>query len=546
MQGRTYLLLWALSLPPIALALPPANDESIQADEKLLKDAKLDTDGPALLAFFRQRTLTDADRKQLVALVGRLGSDRFAEREEASRQLIARGTSALPFLREAIQSADAEVARRAQECVEQIEAGPGSALPMAAARLLARRKPDGAVAALLAYVPYADDETVEEEILTALLTLTPDGAPAAPLTAALADSQPARRAAAAGVVGRKGDKAQREAVRKLLADKDAKVRLRAARGLVGAGEREAVPTLVDLLGEGPLPMAWGAEEMLYRLAGDKGPAVSIGGGEAEARRKCRDAWAAWWKENGPKVDLARAEEVERLLGLTLGIEFNTGHVWECGPDGRVRWEFTKLAGPMEAQVLPGGRVLIAESNNHLVSERDLKGNILWQKKLDGDQPTGCQRLANGNTFVSTYSSAMEFAPDGTRVYHLKIPGSNAIRKHRIGHVVYATDDEIVEVDTAGARIRSVPLPKESMWVGIEDLPGGRFLLANSSSGRVIEVDPSGKIVWESKVPGACGVARLPNGHTLVATVNRVVELDRTGKEVWERRSDGYVRRVHRR
>ena len=45
-------------------------------------------------------------------------------------------------------------------------------------------------------------------------------------------------------------------------------------------------------------------------------------------------------------------------------------------------------------------------------------------------------------------------------------------------------------------------------------------------GRVIEVDATGKIVWEAKVAGACGVARLPGGTTLVAANQRVVELDR--------------------
>jgi hypothetical protein len=85
-----------------------------------------------------------------------------------------------------------------------------------------------------------------------------------------------------------------------------------------------------------------------------------------------------------------------------------------------------------------------------------------------------------------------------------------------------------------------------MWVGIEDLPGERYLLASSGAGRVIEVDKTGKVLWEAKVAGACGVTRLPNGHTLVATRGQVVELDRAGKTVWERHSDGYVRRVHRR
>jgi hypothetical protein len=142
---------------------------------------------------------------------------------------------------------------------------------------------------------------------------------------------------------------------------------------------------------------------------------------------------------------------------------------------------------------------------------------------------------------------MEYSRDGKQLYSISLGGgSNAIRKHRNGNVLYATDGEIVEMDTTGKRVRSIPLPRESMWVGIQDLPGDRFMVANSSSGRVLEVDAKGKILWEGKVAGACGVARLPNGNTLVATASLVVELNRQGKQVWEKRSEGYVRRVHRR
>jgi outer membrane protein assembly factor BamB len=262
--------------------------------------------------------------------------------------------------------------------------------------------------------------------------------------------------------------------------------------------------------------------------------------------KTRDAWAAWWQKHGSTVDLALLDGRALLLGLTLGIEYNTGKVWEAGPDGVLRWELDNLSGPMDAQVLSAGRILVAEANAKRVSERDLKGTILWEKKLEAE-PTGVQRLPSGNTFVSTYSSVMEFRRDGTQAWSFNLPGgSNAIRKARNGNVIYATQSELVEVDSAGNRVRAVPIPKENMWVGIQDLPGDRYLLANSSTGRVVEIDKAGKVIWEGKVPGACGVERLPNGNTLVATSGRVVELDRTGKQLWERRSGGYVRRVHRR
>ena len=101
-------------------------------------------------------------------------------------------------------------------------------------------------------------------------------------------------------------------------------------------------------------------------------------------------------------------------------------------------------------------------------------------------------------------------------------------------------------DMAGKQVRVIPLPKNPMWVGLEEVEGDRFLVANSETGRVIEIDPAGKVLWETNVPGACGVARLPGGTTLVATSKRVVEVDRQGKVVWEKTAAGYARRVHRR
>jgi hypothetical protein len=545
-HSRVTLALVALA---VALALPPrplAADEAAEADEKVLKDAGVGTDGPALLDFFRRRTLSDVDRKRIGGLIGQLGSNSFEDREQASRSLRARGTPAVPFLRRALGEADLEVARRARLCLEEIENGPGPALAAAAARTLARRQPPGTVPTLLAYLPHADDETVEEAVLGALLATSPEGKPDRGLAAALEDPFPLRREAAAHVLGRKGDTAQRAAVRQLLADKEVRVRFRAAQALLVAGrDRAAVPALINLLADAPPALAWQAEETLHLLAGAQAPDVSAGDRDEAGRRKCRDAWMAWWTEHGAGADLARLTEAGRLLGLTLGIEYNTGRVWECGMDGKLRWEITGLAGPMEAQVLPGGRVLIAEANNNKVSERHVKGKVLWEKHVPGG-PTGCQRLPNGNTFVSTYTSVMEFDRAGKQVYSFNLPGSNAIRKQPNGHILYARDGEIVEVDTAGKQVRVVPLPRQTMYVGVQGLPGDRFLVANSSTGQVLEVDQTGKVLREDRVPGACGVSRLPNGHTLVSAKNLVVELDRSGRRVWEQRSAGYVRRVHRR
>src|SRR5205085_244490 len=92
--------------------------------------------------------------------------------------------------------------------------------------------------------------------------------------------------------------AAQDKVHKLLEDKDLEVRLKAALALAGGGDKQAIPTLIALLAEGPADAAWQAEDYLARLAGGKRPEVSLA--DDNARKKARDAWAKWWKDNGEK------------------------------------------------------------------------------------------------------------------------------------------------------------------------------------------------------------------------------------------------------
>ncbi|MFO0967786.1 MAG: hypothetical protein U0793_19665 [Gemmataceae bacterium] len=52
--------------------------------------------------------------------------------------------------------------------MKKIESTMGPDQPIAAAHLLAARKPAGAIETLLNFLPYANDEYVEEEVLTSL------------------------------------------------------------------------------------------------------------------------------------------------------------------------------------------------------------------------------------------------------------------------------------------------------------------------------------------------------------------------------------------
>src|SRR5438552_5613976 len=160
-----------LLLPGLFSAVPAAGDGDAASDERVLREARVPTDGPGLLRFLRGRTADAADEARLKALVRQLGDDSFAKREQATAQLVAAGARAKPFLKQAEHDSDLEVAHRARECRQRIEQGSTSAVLAAAVRALARQRPAGAAQVLLNYLPAAEDESVAEEARVALAAL---------------------------------------------------------------------------------------------------------------------------------------------------------------------------------------------------------------------------------------------------------------------------------------------------------------------------------------------------------------------------------------
>jgi hypothetical protein len=156
-----------------------------------------------------------------------------------------------------------------------------------------------------------------EEIVGALVAVgAPGGKPDPAVGDALTDREPARRAAAALLLGRHGSAEQKAAVRKLLADADPAIRFRAAQGLLAGREKAAVPPLLALLGEAPIDVARQAEDLLLRAAGEGGPSVGLGE-TTQQRTKCRDAWETWWKEREPKIELAKADVDLQVVNPTV-------------------------------------------------------------------------------------------------------------------------------------------------------------------------------------------------------------------------------------
>ena len=376
--------------------------EAVPQDETLLRGQKIETTDAVLVKYFRDHTLNDKDQARFRTLVKNMGSGAYPVREQATKQLIKEGPSVLAFLREAEFAANVELVRRAQRCIDDIRGNTNPAVPIAAAHLLTRptSKKDAAsplIRTLLAYIPFVDDESVEEEILTCLTLLSlrePNIEPE--LLKALDDPSPLRRAAAAYVLGHVGAKDHVAKIKPLLDDANPVVRLRAAQGLLSARDKSALPSLVNLLLNVPPVYLPRVEDTLFRLSEDKGPNETI---SADSRQKAFQAWDKWLETNQARIDLASINDRDSFLGLITICEYDNrlnninGQVWETNRGNAERWKFSGIMGAMDAHALPNGRVLVAENHANMVTERDVKGAVKWEFRTPNN-PICCQRLPN--------------------------------------------------------------------------------------------------------------------------------------------------------
>jgi hypothetical protein len=537
-----------------AVGISAVTPESIKADEHLLEEGKTATDAASLLDYFRRRTLHDTEKAKIAALIRKLGDDSYEERELASTTLIAVGPPALTFLRDALKSDDLEVVKRSQTAIELIEKSSTPESIRAAARVLAYRKPAEAAATLLAYLPFADDPSVADEVSQAVVAVAVrDGKPDPVVVKALEDKLPVKRATAAEALVQLKD--QRPAIRKLLKDPEPLVRMRAGLALVEVKEKEPIPILIALLTEKPKLETGPIEDLLYLLAGEKAPTIDTGTDDA-GRRKYRDAWDKWWRDEGKGLDLAKFDPEKRQLGRTMVCTMDarglTGRVYEVDRSGKLLWQIENLNYPIDAQVIGDDRVLIAEYRTRNVTERNFKGEILWTKNV-GSLLLGARRQPNGHTFIVTRNQLLEVDKDGKELVTIA-------RGNDVGAAAQARDGTIALVTTGGMFIRYDRTGKELksfkvagpvLYLGsnIDLLPGGHVLIPIYSANKIVEYDADGKEVWEAKVNLPGSVMRLPNGNTLVSsrTGTTVSEIDRTGKEVWTHRIDnGRPMRARRR
>lgn len=181
-------------------------------DEKRLTAAGAATDAAGLVRFLKGQKPDAVDAERVKKLIKQLGDDDFDVREKATEDLVKLGAAAVPFLKQAVKNGDAEISRRAEECLKRVGASaagePRTNVIAAAVRLVGFRNPPGGTEALLAVLPAAvNDPELRAEVYAALLAVAvKDGKPDAALKAALEGQDATARAAAEAVLGKDGEK----------------------------------------------------------------------------------------------------------------------------------------------------------------------------------------------------------------------------------------------------------------------------------------------------------------------------------------------------
>lgn len=534
-----------------------AADTDTDADEEVLRAAKLAVDGPSLLALFRKRTPDADSQARIKALIAQLGSDLFPEREEASEELAESGVSAVGMLRGAINHADLEIRRRARDALALIEQGDVSVdVLIAALRVLGRRKPPQLAETLLDFAPHAADADITEELCLALANREANPQ----LVRALTDKSPIKRAVAGAALGRGGNRKQLPAVRRLLRDPDLQVRRHVALGLLEARDRAAVPVLIELLAELRPVEAEHVESMLLQLAGDAAPPAQAlrPDSTAQARKtELRDTWAEWWKQHGERLDMAKVELSPKWRGYTLAVCMTMGRaaggrgrivrascILELDAQGHTRWQVKGLSYPVDAQVLNETRVLVTEYSPGQVTERNHNGDILRRINVP-DFPLEARRLRNGNTLITTRNRVFEVDRNDKEVWTANsnrgdlIVSACPLRGGEVG-ICYRSG-EFVRLDRNGKTLASFRAGRlfRPQGTHIQGLPNGHILVPQFYDNKVVEFDKDGREIWSVSYARPTCAQRLPNGRTLVAGYgnNVFVELDKKGREVKSQRCE---------
>lgn len=194
-----------------------------------------------------------------------------------------------------------------------------------------------------------------------------------------------------------------------------------------------------------------------------------------------------------------------------------------------------IDGVLDAPVLAtgSGRVLLLSP----------QGEVVWEHKAGNIHdawllPSGNVLFADGNITEVTrdHNVVFEYKPEIQ-----KGGGAYSCQRLANGNTVVGENasGRVVEVDKDGKVVfammtRYGDTDDHHHMRMVRKLSNGNYLVSHSQANVVREYRPDGTTAWEKPVKGlAFAAVRLADGHTLVSTLNQITEYDKDGREVWE-------------
>ena len=204
-----------------------------------------------------------------------------------------------------------------------------------------------------------------------------------------------------------------------------------------------------------------------------------------------------------------------------------------------------------AMAAPGHRFACTDYTQGKVFLVDGAGKVEWS--YDAPHANDIWVLPNGNLLFNTGHGAKEVTRDKKVVFAYestsevyacqRLPNGNTF----IGE---SNAGRLLEVNPAGRIVKQIRLLPEGQDGGsaymrnARRLANGNYLVAHYGLQLVREYDSEGKAVWQVAAPGGPHSAvRLPDGNTLIASADRdgatarVFEVAPDGRTVWEVRGE---------
>ncbi len=198
-------------------------------------------------------------------------------------------------------------------------------------------------------------------------------------------------------------------------------------------------------------------------------------------------------------------------------------------------EGDKVCGELEGQILAtgSGRVVLL----------DKVGSELWSFK--GANVSDVWLLPNGNVLLAD-NEAKEVDPKTDQIVWSYKPefgqGGGTFSAQRLANGMTVIGENstgrILEVDQGGKIVFEMQLPditrgSHNNFRCCRKLENGNYLVAFKEKKAVREYTSQGEMVLELKLPNvAFSAVRLPNGNTVAGHIDGITEFDKDGKAVW--------------